>query len=693
MTGTTARIGVDVGGTFTDLVLHDRARNLSWTGKRLTTPEDPGRAILDGIGHLLRESHTDISQVGTIVHGTTLVTNTLLERSGAKTALITTAGFRDVLEIGREIRFDVDDLYARHAPALVPRRLCRGVGERMRADGSEHTPLDESDLLRIAKELVEDEGIEALTVGFLHSYANPAHELRAREVLHAAYPGLPLTLSAEVAAEFREYDRLVTACVNSYVQPRVYRYLADLRRGLHQIGFGGSLRIMLSSGGLTTAEDAAAFPVRLLESGPAAGAIAAAYLARAAGERKVISFDMGGTTAKMCLVEDGHLRVKHEFEAARQEKFTPGSGMPLKLTVVDMIEIGSGGGSIGEIDSLGLLKVGPRSAGSVPGPVAYGQGGGQPTVTDSDLLLGLLDPGSFLGGEMPLDLPRARTAMAEKLADPLRLTTMALAAGMHEVVAENMAAATRMHLAEKGKDPSEFTLMAFGGAGPVHAYTLAKRLKIKRIIVPMGAGVASAFGFLVAAPTVDEVRGYATPLTSVNWDKVAALYQEMTEKARALLDGTQGAEADVRYIRTVDMRYVGQGFEIEVPMPAGPIDDSMTGRLASGFADTYRDIFGRTVEAVEAQAIAWRLSARQPETSISLAYQPSTAAPRRSARIIHFPGLGGIETPVYDRYALTRGTTIRGPALFEERDTSFCAGPDCSVTVDENFNLVTEIGP
>jgi N-methylhydantoinase A len=682
---------VDVGGTFTDLVLHDQARRLTAIGKRLTTPEAPNRAIVEGIRQLLADTNTTVEQVDSLVHGTTLITNTVLERTGATVGLITTDGFRDILEMGREIRYDVEDLHGRPAPVIVPRHLRLGVAGRIRADGTEHAPLDEPAVRRAARSLVHESCVDALAIAFLHSYANPAHEIRARDLVRAEFPDLLITLSAEVAPEIREYERTSTACLNAYVQPGVHGYLDQLARDLHDIGFTGQLSIMLSGGGITTADQAKAFPVRLLESGPAGGAIAAAFLATAADEPRVISFDMGGTTAKMCLVENGRAHVKHEFEAGRLDKFKPGSGLPLRLTVVDMIEIGAGGGSVATADDLGLLKVGPRSAGSVPGPVAYGRGGEEPTVTDADLLAGHLDPGHFLGGDLRLSHPDDVERAVAHLADRLGVDAQAAVAGIQDVVVENMAAATRMHLAEKGRDPRAYTLMAFGGAGPVHAYALAKRLKIPRIIIPVGAGVMSAFGFLVAAPTVDEVRGYPTSLASADWDKVASLYAEMETRARRLLRPSPTTADGLRITRTADMRYVGQGFEISVLLPEGGLGPSHEDQIRHAFVTTYQSVFGRVIRDGTPEFINWRLSASRPAAQVSLAYRPAPATPGDRRRRVHFAGLGPIDVDVYDRHALAQGMAIAGPAVFEERETSCSVGPDCTVTIDSQHNLIIDV--
>jgi N-methylhydantoinase A len=701
----TCTIGVDVGGTFTDLVLHDAGRATTRTGKLLTTPQDPSRAIIDGIRRLLDEADVGIGQVTAIVHGTTLITNTVLERTGAKVGLITTEGFRDILEMGRETRYDTDDLYARPAPAIVPRHLRIGVPERITADGAELVPLDEPAVLKAAHELVEEHGVEAFAISFLHSYADPSHEQRAYELIRFVYPDVPISLSCEVAPVIGEYERTNTACVNAYVQPVVSVYLDRLEAQLHELGFAGRLSLMLSSGGLTTLEQAQAFPVKLLESGPAAGAIAAAHLAELAGEEKVIAFDMGGTTAKMSVIERGLPHIKHEFEAGRVDRFKPGSGLPLKLAVIDMIEIGAGGGSIAARDVFGLLKVGPRSAGSVPGPVAYGRGGTRPTVTDADLLTGHLDPGNFLGGELTLTPPQVREAF-EKLAASIGLDAERTASGALEIVTESMAAATRMHLSEKGRDPRAYTLMAFGGAGPVHAYALAKSLRMPRLIVPVGAGVLSAYGFLVADPAMEDVRGYATLLSSADWEKVGALYREMESHATSLLRGAASAGTGTQIVRSrsVDMRYLGQGFEITVPMPGGPLSAAsaveLSEELRHRFTREYAAVFGRALPEGTPEVTNWRLTSTVPTALPSLtdASGDRHALPGegystawRSKRRVRIPGFGIREADVYDRRLLAPGSGLRGPAVFEEHETSCAIGPDAVAVVDRHRNLVIDI--
>lgn len=683
------RIGVDVGGTFTDLLLHDPRRGLTRPGKLPTTPHAPNEAITAGIARLLRETSTGPGDVKDVVHGTTLVTNTLLERTGAVVGLLTTAGFSDSLEMGRETRFDTTDLLARPARPLVPRHLRRGVPGRITADGRELEPLDEAAVVAAVEELT-DQGVEALAVALLHSYRDAAHEERVRTLAARIRPGLPVTLSSAVAPVIGEYERAGTACLNAYVQPLMSRYLDDLRDDLAALGIDAPLRVMLSSGGVTSLQDAKDVPVRLLESGPAAGVVAAAAAARALGEPNVVSFDMGGTTAKIAVVREGRPRLTHDFEAGRVDKFKPGSGLPVRLTVVDMIEIGSGGGSLATLDHLGLLKVGPRSAGSVPGPVAYGRGGEHPTVTDADLVLGRLDADTFLGGEMPLRTAEARKALARDVAGPLGLDSAEAAAGIVEVVTESMAAAARMHLSEQGEDPAGFALLAFGGAGPAHAYGVARALRIPRVIVPMRAGVMSACGLLAAAFRVDEVRSLPSPLAETDWEHVAALYREMADRATATLRPEDPRSVTAR--RSAGMRYLGQGFEIEVGLPDADLGPADADRVRDAFEAAYREVFGRSLDG-PAEVVNWRLTMRLPGDEPAMRGDPPSGEAYRGLRTVRFPGHGPLRATVWSRYELVPGTEITGPAVFEERETSCSFGPGCRIRVAGDQTLVAEIDP
>jgi N-methylhydantoinase A len=681
------RIGVDVGGTFTDFVLVDESAGRVMTGKRLTTPEDPGRAILDGIARLLDEAGAGIDAVKQVVHGTTLVTNTVIERKGARIGFVTTRGFRDSLEMGREMRYDLYDLALEKPEPLAPRPRRHVVTERLDAQGRVLRPLDEAEARDVARAL-RAQGVEAVAVCLLHSYLDATHEKRLAKILREELPGVPVTLSCEVAPEIREYERANTACVNAYVMPLMDRYLARLEAELRRRGLDGPLHLMLSAGGIATVRHARANPVQLIESGPAAGAMAAMHVGRACGLSDMISFDMGGTTAKMCLIEGGEAEHSSTFEAARVKRFRKGSGLPLKVPVIDLIEIGAGGGSIAAVSAMGLLTVGPESAGSVPGPVCYGRGGTRPTVTDADLLLGYLSPEYFLGGEMGLDRAAVERAMHQELAAPLGMSVLEVAAGIHAVVNENMASATRMYIAEKGRDPRRYALMAFGGAGPVHAYGLAKLLKLSRIVVPAGAGVASALGFLVAAPAIDLVRSGVRRLSAVDWAKVAAQYAAMEAEARALLVEAGAVPGDVTFRRSADMRYVGQGFDIPVPLPEA-LDAAGVERA---FLDAYERLFDRRIEGLPMEVLSWRLhaTATRPEVPGALGRSIGGEA-RKGTRDVWFPQTGMAPCAVYDRYRLSPGVMLRGPAVVEERESTTVIGPDAGFTLDTRGNLVIEI--
>ena len=693
-----ARIGVDVGGTFTDLVLHDPTRDLVHTGKLLTTPDDPSAAIITGIVRLLREVGMHPRDLHSVVHGTTLITNTIIERTGATVGLLTTEGFRDSIEIGRETRYDLYDLFLDPPPTLVPRYRRLEVPGRISADGEELLALDETAVAQAARQLVERDGCEALAIAFMHSYRSPAHEQRAGEIVRGLYPDLALSLSAEVAPEIREFERSSTACANAYVQPLMRRYLDQLETSLGEIGFAGRLYVMLSGGGITTVREAKEFPIRLIESGPAAGAMAAAFLAKLTGLDRVVSFDMGGTTAKMCLVENGAPDHKFDFEAGRVRRFQKGSGLPLKVSVVDMIEIGAGGGSLAHVDpGSGLMKVGPRSAGAKPGPVCYGNGGTQPTVTDADLVLGRLDPAYFLGGEMALDPDRVRRAFAETISPRIGMDVETAALGVQRIVDETMAAATRMHLAEKGKDPRKYTLIAFGGAGPVHAHNLARLLKVGKVVVPLGAGVASALGFLVAPPATDMVTSYVTRLERADWAHINALFAGMRERGRRLLSEAGADPAAIAYRPSAEMRHVGQGFEIPVLLPGlSPSADDLPA-IRAAFFDSYRLRFGRTMEEAPIEVLSWRLGCVAPGLDIRLggagpSDDADPAAARRGSRKVLFETHGWCECVVYDRYKLPVGARFAGPALIEERESTCVVGPDAVVSVDAIRNLIVELG-
>jgi N-methylhydantoinase A len=605
------RLGVDVGGTFTDFVLIDDLFGKVRVNKTLTTPHNPSEAIMKGTQSLLAAEGLTASQLHIVIQGMTLATNALIERKGARTGLITTQGFRDILEIRKESRYDPDDFFIELPEPLTPRHLRLGVEERVDKDGNIVTRLNEPQLLKVLEQL-EQEGVESIAVCFLHSYANPANEIRAAELIAERAPSLSISLSSEVACAIREDERFSTTTVNAYIRPLADQYLKSLAERLSAAGFQGTLYTMLSNGGLTTFENAKQFPVRLIESGPAGGTMGAVFYADLLGCRDLVAFDMGGTTAKISMVQEGKPATVSTFEAARLRRFTKGSGMPLMIPAIDMLEVGAGGGSIGRVDALGLLKVGPESSGSDPGPACYGLGGTDPTVTDAALVLGYLDPNFFLGGEMKLDREKAFQAIRERLADPLNLDPIQAAWGIHRVVTENMASAARIHILEKGRDPRRFSLLAFGGAGPIHAWQVGKLVGFPQIISPLAAGVMSAFGFLVTPVTADHVQTYMTRLDEVDWDRVNGLLEEMEQlgKQQVMAGGVQ--HGALKMIRSADMRYVRQGRELSVPIPNGKLSRESVETIRQSFQTVYQERYARYLTHVPVEVVTWRVAVSGP---------------------------------------------------------------------------------
>jgi N-methylhydantoinase A len=687
------RAGVDIGGTFTDLLLLDEQTGEMIIGKILTTPGDPSVAVIQGLQALLAERQLDPTAVSATIHGTTLITNAIIERKGSKTGLITTQGFRDALEIGREKRYDIYDIFLENPEPLVPRALRREVAERLDESGRVLIPLNRMEVFDVVQDLLRA-GVEALAVVLLHSFRNPAHERIIREVVESEFPSLTLSLSSDVMPEIREFERTSTTVANVYVKPIARRYLHKLRGEVQRLGFRGDLYIMLSNGGITTCETASEYPIRLIESGPAAGALAASFYSQLKGLDHVISFDMGGTTAKICVIDQGQPMVTTEFEVARVYRFKKGSGLPVKVPVIEMIEIGAGGGSIARIDELGLLKVGPDSAGADPGPACYELGGGEPTVTDADLVLGYLDPQYFLGGKMQLDRARAEEAIRKRVAEPLGVDLMRAAWGMHEVVNENMVNAARIHLVERGRDQRRYSLIAFGGAGPVHAYRVAEKLKLRQIICPPAAGVASAFGFLVAPMAFDFVRTYLTALPSIDFAHLNMIFEEMETRGRALLRQAGVPDEVMTVTRSADMRYLHQGFEINVPVAGGRLSPDDIPRLQVSFDREYERMYKRLNPSVEVEALNWRVIVAGPRPIIRVKQtdhqSPPMEAMRRGERPAYFPEASGyVNCAVYDRYQLTPGMVLHGPAIVEERESTVVVGPGARVEVDAYHNVVT----
>lgn len=687
----TYRVGVDIGGTFTDIFLLCNESGEAAIGKVLTTPRDPALAVIEGLRDLLTERGIAPAAITHLVHGTTLITNAIIERKGAKTGLITTKGFRDALEIGRERRYDIYDISLENPEPLVPRFLRREVTERLDNTGRVITPLDPAEALEVIRGLVAD-GVEALAVSLLHSFRNPTHELLMKQLVAEHFSHIACSLSCEVMPEIREYERTSTTVANVYVKPLARRYLDKLNAEVRALGLPRDIFIMLSNGGITSCGIAGEYPIRLIESGPAAGALAAVFYSTYRQLDRVISFDMGGTTAKICLIDHGKPLLTTDFEAARVYRFKKGSGLPLKVPVIEMIEIGAGGGSVARVDKLGLLKVGPDSAGAEPGPVCYDRGGEEPTVTDADLVLGYLSPDYFLGGKMRLNVERARRAIEEKIARPLNVDLLRAAWGIHQVVNENMANAARIHLVEKGRDPRDYNLIAFGGAGPVHAYRVAERLKLKTLVCPLAAGVTSAFGMLTAPFAFDFVQSYVSSVSELDFTVLERLYADMEKRGRDLLTAA-GVEGEVTLTRSADMRYLHQGFEIRVPLPKGALTQADLPMLRRAFAEEYERLYKRLNPGVEIEVVNWRLVASGPPPRITL-QAPERAGKslnvaRKGERSVYLPEQNGfVPCSVYDRYLLPVGATFSGPAVVEERECTVVIGPGATANVDDEQNLV-----
>jgi N-methylhydantoinase A len=662
------RLGVDIGGTFTDVALESGGRR--FTSKVLTVSAAPERGVLQAIAAVLAEAALAPSALSIIIHGTTLATNALIERKGAKTALITTQGFRDTIEIRHENRFEQYDVGIELPAPLVPRRQRLTVRERIDARGRVLIPLDEADVHRAIDE-IERQGVEAVAVGLLHSFTAPRHEERIAALLAERLPRLAVTLSCEVSPEMREYERFSTACANAYLQPLIATYLGNLRRDLAATGMTCPLFLMLSGGGLTTVETAVRFPVRLVESGPAGGAIFASHVARQCGFDKVVSFDMGGTTAKICLIDAFKPQTNRAFEVARMYRFKKGSGLPLRVPVIEMVEIGAGGGSIARVDGLKRIGVGPDSAGAQPGPACYGRGGTEPTVTDADLVLGRIDPAAFSGGRITLDVEAARGALDRAVGNSLAVGTAMAALAVSEMVDENMSNAARIHAIESGKDAAGRVLIAFGGAAPLHAARIAEKLGIDRILIPAGAGVGSAIGFLRAPISYEIVRSRLVRLCAFEAAEVNALFADMRAQAEAIVRA--GApDAKLTQARHAFMRYRGQGHEVSVPLPDRSYAHGDGETLAKAFEVAYRALYSRVIPGVDIEVVSWVLSLSAPvETMTEVAQPIAPYFPNAVDRRPLFDAAGETsEASLHRRTDLRPGARIPGPAIITEDETS-----------------------
>jgi len=680
-------LAVDIGGTFTDIVLDTGKERL--TSKVLTTPSAPERAVVEGTAAILARANKTFADIRLFVHGTTLATNAVIERKGARTALITTEGFRDVLEIADEGRFDQYDIFIQKPQPLIPRRLRFTVPERLDVHGNVKLPLDEASVVRIAERL-KAEKIEAVAITFIHSYVNPVHEVRAREILLEHCPGLSITLSSEVCPEAREYERTSTAVTNAYVQPLMAGYLGRLEREFRERGSTAPIHLMTSGGSLASLRTAVSFPVRLIESGPAGGAILAARIAAERGEDQILSFDMGGTTAKVCLIDNGQPFKARVFEVDRSSRFKKGSGFPLRIPVIEMVEIGAGGGSIARVDALKRIHVGPESASSEPGPACYGRGGTEPTVTDADVTLGKIDPARFAGGKIKVDVDKARAALDEKVGKPLGLDTQAAAYGVAEIVDENMSNAARVHAVERGAEVRARTMVAFGGAAPLHASRVAEKLSIKRVIIPAGAGVGSAIGFLDAPAAFELLRSLYMRFDRFDAATANALLEAMSQEATAL--AKEAAEDQpLREERRAFMRYAGQGHEIPIELPNRPLTEEDTIAIRQAFEAEYDRLFARHIPGAAIEIMSWVVLVstreRRPEKLGPVSAKP---APAPSGKRTVFDALLGkaIEVPTYERDSLEPGTQISGPAIIVEDGTSTYVSTSFDATVDAGKALV-----
>jgi N-methylhydantoinase A len=675
------RLAVDIGGTFTDLALENGMRR--WTAKVLTTPAAPEEGVMQGVRTILAEAGLAPSDLSIVIHGTTLATNAIIERKGAKTAFITTEGFRDVLALGNEARYDQYDLQIVLPEPLVPRRLRLPVAERLDNEGNVLRPLDEAGL-RALVPVLKAEAVEAIAIGFLHAFVNPVHERRARDILAQELPGVPISLSCEVSPEMREWERFSTTVANAYVQPLMSRYLTRLESGLRDLGISCPLFLMLSGGGLTTVETACRFPIRLVESGPAGGAIFAATIARECGIADVLSYDMGGTTAKVCLIDDYRPQASRTFEVARVGRFKKGSGLPLRIPVIEMVEIGAGGGSIAHVDALGRIAVGPESAGADPGPACYGRGGQKPTVTDANLVLGRYDPARFAGGKLALHTEAARAALDLHVGAKLGLDPAMAALGVVEMVDENMANAARVHAIESGKNLEGRTLIAFGGGGPVHAYRVAEKIGIRRVLVPSGAGVGSAIGFLRAPIAYEVVKSLYQRFASFDLAAVNALLSEMQAEAAAIVALGAAGQATEEH-RFGYMRYVGQGHEIAVPIPARVLTETDVAAIRAEYDRLYTAFYDRPVPGSDVEILSFAVTVATKAPPV----QAAKAAPARScvtptrSQAVRDTTTGAVsDWAIYDRAALAPGATLDGPAIIAEDETSTLVGPGWRAEID-----------
>ena len=681
-------IGVDIGGTFTDIVAVNQKNGIQFNEKVLTTPKDPSKAVLTGVKSIIEKNTIDPKNCR-IIHGTTLVANALIERKGVKTALLTTKGFRDVLEIGREWRYDLFSLDLEMPSPIVPRQLRFEIEERINFKGEVIQSLDEIGLLKVVKKIAKS-GVDTLAIVFMHSFKNSSHEKLAKKIIQAHAPNLNICLSCIVSPEIGEYERTSTTVANAYVQPIFKNYVTSLVKGLKKIGIINDLFLMLSDGGIVHQKTAIEFPIRLVQSGPAGGAQAATLYGKLLKQDNILCFDMGGTTAKACLIENGKPNRTTMFEVARVFRFSKGSGLPLQVPVVDMIEIGAGGGSIARIDSMGLIQVGPDSSSSYPGPACYGLGGKLPTVTDSDLILGYIDADNFLGGDMKLIKENAEKAIKEHIADPLGITILNAAWAIHEIVTENMSQAASIHALEKGRKIERFSMIPIGGAGPVHACSLMSKMNISQMISPANAGVASAIGMIASPNSFELVQTDMQLLEDLNFSKMRNQFKIMHKNGVKSLLKTGTAFDKITISNSILMRYVGQGYEIEVPISKGNIENKNIKSIKIEFEKVYKILFGR-IEKMPLEIISWRTIASGPVTNFIIKNKNFNTTSKNiytKKRPVYFGGKSYIHTKVIDRNNLQKSFQAKGPLIIEERESTLIIPPNFNVRMDPTGNLL-----
>lgn len=682
------RIAVDVGGTFTDFAVQDEDSKQVLIAKQLTTPEAPSIGVMRGIDRLIKEGMIDLSEVSQVIHGTTFPSNLIIERKGRNTVLITTKGFKDVLEIARIKRYDLYDLFIDKPVPLIPRSAIREVTERIAYDGSILKPLDENEARKVTRKLIRL-GAESIAVCLLHAYINPIHEKILKKLIKEESPGIYVSLSSEISPKYKEYERTSTTVTNAYLMKGVADYLHHLKEEFERRGFPKDIFIMQSNGGIATSSAMEKYPVHMVESGPAAGAQLSAYLGRMLGVENIISFDMGGTTAKICPIVKGDPRVTDEFEIEKI-KLRSGSGIPINIPAIDMIEIGAGGGSIARLN-MGMIVAGPDSAGALPGPMCYERGGQEPTVTDANLVLGYLNPNFFAGGEMRLDPVASAAGIEEKIAQPLGYSLEKAAWGIHEIVTANMARALRVMTVERGYDPRNFLLMAFGGAGPMHASQLAKVVGVRKVLIPIFAGVASALGMLITDPKFHFSRTFIAKLNSDILNKLKEIYQELEFQGRQSLESC-GVPGTFNFFRSCDMRYLGQGHEINVPVLEKDLNEDGVELLKARFNEEYKRNYGYADEGAELEIVTLKLVAacHRPNLELKTERMKSKVTdPKKDVRKIYIPEEKGYRScPVYDRDKLYQGFKTRGPAIVEEKTSSTVALPGDVIEVDGLGNLV-----